>query len=180
MYIQAIQSHLVTTPRLLRAGLAISLVLATTAPLAHTNQPTMESRVARGEEVLRSLNNGQQQPVFEAMRQEFPFLAEATAGYALGDVWGRTELDVRTRQLAAMAAFAALGLRQQFKIHAAYALNAGVDPAELKEIVYLVTVPAGFPRAIEASQALQELFRERGIHSTGGSLDTESDAARAR
>lgn len=180
MYLHAIQGQMVVHPEFLRAVIAITLALVATAPLANTNQPTMESRAARGEEVLRSLNNGQQQPVFEAMRQEFPFLAEATAGYALGDVWGRSELDVRTRQLAAMAAFASLGLRQQFKIHAAYALNAGVDPAELKEIVYLVTVPAGFPRAIEASQALQELFRERGIHSAGGSLGTASDAARAR
>lgn len=169
-----------TAPTLCRAGLAIALTFASTASLAHTNQPTAESRVARGEEVLRSLNNGQPQPVFESMRQEFPFLAEATAGYALGDVWGRNELDVRNRQLAAMAAFAALGLRQQFKLHAAYALNAGVDPAELKEIVYLITVPAGFPRAIEASQALQELFRERGIHAVGVPRGTTSDAAQPR
>lgn len=148
----------------LSACIGAALLLSCTALLAGTDPTTTtDARVARGEEVLRSLNNGQPQPIFEAMRQEFPFLAEATAGYALGEVWGRSQLDVRTRQLAAMAAFASLGLRQQFKVHAGYALNAGVDPAELKEIVYLVTVPAGFPRAIEASQALQELFRERGL-----------------
>lgn len=122
-----------------------------------------DPRIARGEQVLRDLNRGRPQPVFESMRREFPFLADATAGYALGDVWGRTVLDARTRQLAAMAAFAALGLRPFFKVHAGYALDAGVPVAELKEIVYLVTVPAGFPRAIEASQALQELLQERGL-----------------
>nr|WP_245814237.1 carboxymuconolactone decarboxylase family protein [Cystobacter ferrugineus] len=100
------------------------------------------------------------------MRRDFPFLAEATAAYALGDVWGRQELDVRTRQLAAMAAFASLGQLAQFKIHASYALNAGVKPEELKEIVYLITVPAGFPRAIDASQVLKQLFDERGIESS--------------
>lgn len=122
-----------------------------------------DARIARGEQVLKDLNRGRAQPVFESMRQEFPFLADATAGYALGDVWGRTVLDARTRQLSAMAAFAALGLRPFFKVHAGYALDAGVPVAELKEIVYLVTVPAGFPRAIEASQALQELLQERGL-----------------
>ena len=40
------------------------------------------------------------------MRKDFPFLAESTASYALGDVWGRQVLDPKTRQLAAMAAFA--------------------------------------------------------------------------
>ncbi|AEG91488.1 carboxymuconolactone decarboxylase family protein [Ramlibacter tataouinensis] len=122
-----------------------------------------DPRVERGEALLNQLNQGRQQPVYEAMRKEFPFLAEATAGYALGDVWGRQVLDARTRQLAAMAAFASLGLRGFFKTHAGYALDAGVPPDELKEIVYLVTVPAGFPRAIEASQALQELLAERGL-----------------
>ena len=45
--------------------------------------------------------------------------------------------------------------------HAGYALNIGVSEAELKEIIYLVTVPAGFPKAIRASQVLSELFAER-------------------
>ncbi|HEY0824983.1 MAG TPA: carboxymuconolactone decarboxylase family protein, partial [Ramlibacter sp.] len=122
-----------------------------------------DARIARGEQVLADLNLGRPQPVFQSMRRDFPFLADATAGYALGDVWGRTVLDARTRQLSAMAAFAALGLRPFFKVHAGYALDAGVPVDELKEIVYLVTVPAGFPRAIEASQALQELLQERGL-----------------
>nr|ACB13021.1 putative carboxymuconolactone decarboxylase [Hydrogenophaga sp. PL2G6] len=125
-------------------------------------------RFDNGMQVLRDLNNGQPQPVFEAMRRDFPFLAEGTASYALGDVWGRKVLDPKTRQLAAMAAFASLGLRGFFKTHAGYALNLGATPDELKEIVYLVTVPAGFPRAIEASQVLQELFHERGLGTPQG------------
>jgi 4-carboxymuconolactone decarboxylase len=95
------------------------------------------------------------------MRSEFPFLAQATQAYALGDVWSRPGLDDRTRQLAAVAAFAAIGETAFMKIHAGYALNVGVTEDELKEIIYLVTVPAGFPRAITASQALSELFAER-------------------
>jgi alkylhydroperoxidase/carboxymuconolactone decarboxylase family protein YurZ len=47
---------------------------------------------------------------------------------------------------------------QVLKIHAGYALKLGVKPDELKEIVYLTTVTAGFPRAIEAAQALREVF----------------------
>ena len=129
---------------------------------AQAQQP-VDPRISKGQAVVQQLNNGKPQPALEAMRRDFPFLAEATAGFALGDVWGRTVLDTRTRQLAAIAAFAALGQRTFFKVHAGYALNAGVPPDELKEIVYLITVPAGFPRAIEASQALQELFTERGI-----------------
>lgn len=127
---------------------------------------TVSPRYQRGLEVLSTLNNGKPQPVFESMRKEFPFLAESTASYALGDVWGRQVLDARTRQLSATAAFAALGLRSFYKTHAGYALDAGVSPEELKEVIYLITVPAGFPRAIKASQALQELLVERGLAVT--------------
>ncbi|RFA26388.1 4-carboxymuconolactone decarboxylase [Alkalilimnicola ehrlichii] len=122
---------------------------------------TTEARSARGAEMIRHLNNGEAQPNLEAMREEFPFLAEATEAYALGDVWGRDVLDNRTRQLAAVAAMAALGETGLMRVHAGYALNVGVTEEELKEIVYMITVPAGFPRAIAASQALSELFSER-------------------
>lgn len=118
-------------------------------------------RLKRGDEVVHQLNNGKPQPTLENLRAEFPFLADAVQAYALGDVWGRQVLDPRTRQIAAVAAFAALGHRPFMKIHAGYALNAGVKEEELKEIVYLTTVHAGFPRAIEAAQTLSELFRER-------------------
>ena len=150
-------------PSTSHALLALMLTGAGTLAAANDDAQVRDARSARGEAVLTALNNGKPQPVFEAMRLDFPFLADATAGYALGDVWGCDGLDVRTRQLAAMAAFGALGLRPFFKTHAAHALNAGVSPEELKEIVYLITVPAGFPRAIEATQTLHELFVERGI-----------------
>lgn len=136
---------------------AIGMLLATASASAETTQ----ERRGRGDAVVRSLNNGVPQPALERMRQEFPFLADATEAYALGDVWSRPGLDPRTRQLAAVAAFASLGLLPFMKIHADYALNVGVSEDELKEIVYMITVPAGFPRAIAASQALSELFAER-------------------
>ncbi|WP_236846686.1 MULTISPECIES: carboxymuconolactone decarboxylase family protein [unclassified Bosea (in: a-proteobacteria)] len=128
---------------------------------APTTAETSEERRKRGEAVVRSLNNGVPQPALERMRQEFPFLADATEAYALGDVWSRPGLDSRTRQLAAVAAFAATGQTAFMKVHAGYALNIGVSEGELKEIVYLITVPAGISRAIAASQALSELFAER-------------------
>ena len=151
---KAHRSHL--SAAALKAGIA--LTFAALGASAVASQPSADARVAHGESVLSTLTQGKPQPAYQAMRRDFPFLADATAGYALGDVWGRKELDNRTRQLAACAAFASMGLRAFFKIHAGYAIDAGVKPEELKEIVYLVTLPAGFPRAIEASQALQEVL----------------------
>lgn len=122
---------------------------------------TVEERRTKGAAVVSKLNNGVPQNNLEDMRREFPFLAEATEAYALGDVWSRPGLDDRTRQLAAVATFAAMGMTDLMTVHARYALNIGVTEDELKEIIYMITVPAGFPRAIVASQALSNLFAER-------------------
>jgi 4-carboxymuconolactone decarboxylase len=145
-------------PSPLRAAAAAFAIVAMPAPVIAESS---DERRKRGEAVIRSLNKGEAQPALERMRQEFPFLAEATEAYALGDVWSRTGLDNRTRQLAAVAAFAATGQTAFMKVHAGYALNIGVPEEELKEIVYLITVPAGISRAIAASQALSEVFAER-------------------
>jgi 4-carboxymuconolactone decarboxylase len=145
----------ISTPLKIAAA-ALFLAAPTPAPAA-----TTEERLKRGDAVIRSLNKGAPQPALERLRQEFPFLAEATEGYALGDVWSRTGLDSHTRQLATVTAFAALGETPLMKVHAGYALNIGVSEEQLKEAIYLVTVTSGFPRALAASQALSELFAER-------------------
>jgi 4-carboxymuconolactone decarboxylase len=141
------------------AALGTITVLGMVPDAAHAL--TLDERRDKGAEVVLKLNNGVAQQNLEGMRQEFPFLAEATEAYALGDVWSRPGLDDRTRQLAAVAAFASIGLTELMTVHAGYALNVGVSEDELKEIVYMITVPAGFPRAIAASQALSALFAER-------------------
>lgn len=147
-----------------RAAACLVLLAGLSTP---AGADSLEARRQRGEEVVRTLNGGAPQPALEAMRKEFPFLADATEAYALGDVWSRPGLDSRTRQLAAVAAFASLGLPAFMTVHAGYALNIGVSEEELKEVVYLVTVTAGFPRAIAASQALSELFAKRRAAASG-------------
>lgn len=131
--------------------------LLAVSSIAYAQDPS-GTRRARGDATMDKLSGGAGQPVLNAMRQDFPFLADAIVDYSLGDVWARPGLDDRTRQLAAVSAFAATGNIQVLKIHAGYALKLGVKPEELKEIVYLTTVTAGFPRSIDAAQALREVF----------------------
>ena len=140
-------------------ALLVALLVAffPTVATAQT-QPENQSRRERGNQVINKLSGGAGQPVLNALRQDFPFLADAIIDYSLGEVWYREGLDDRTRQLATVAAFAAQGNLPQLKIHAGYALRLGVTQDELKEIVYLTTVTAGFPRSIDAAQALREVF----------------------
>lgn len=159
-----------------RTGKAVLLAIAVVAAVAFVSWQTASTPVEaqesknnmnhsdrrqKGLRVIDELSGGAGQPVVDEMRKEFPFLADATIEYALGDVWGRKVLDPKTRQLATVAAFAATGTLPQMKIHAGYALNLGATREELKEIIYLTTVHAGFPRALNAAQALKEVFDER-------------------
>ena len=134
-----------------------AIAVAALSPLAFSD--TLEERLQSGDSVILKLNKGQRQSNLENMRKEFPFIADATQAYALGDVWSRKELDDRTRQLAAVAAFAAIGETVFMKVHAGYALNVGVSEAELKE-------------AIRASQVMSELFAERRAASSNAQPGT--------
>jgi 4-carboxymuconolactone decarboxylase len=100
-------------------------------------------------------------PTLEALSDEFPHLGRALTDHLIGEDWARGAIDPPTRLLATVAALAAAGNRTQLKVHAGIALNVGVSQDELKEIVYLTAVHAGLPRAVDAAQALSELFAER-------------------
>lgn len=122
------------------------------------------TRQERGEQVLTSLTGSEGLPPhFRQLQRDFPELADITLKYALGDIWGREVLDDKTRQLISLAGFAAQGTMPQFKVHAQYALNYGVTPEELMEVVYLTTVTSGFPRALIAAGMLKELFQENDV-----------------
>ncbi|ARQ03003.1 carboxymuconolactone decarboxylase family protein [Pseudorhodoplanes sinuspersici] len=129
---------------------------------AAIGQPA-DPRAERGLQVITTLSDGAGQPVLDALRRDMPAFGDAVLTYALGDVFGSDALDIRTRQLAVVAAFAAQGNLPYLKIHAGYALNNGVKPQELLDIALVTTVTAGFPRAIDAAQALREVFAQRGI-----------------
>ena len=147
-------------------GTAVAALIMATAGPAFAQTTDMD-RHARGEAMIRTLNAGESQARLKGLCREFPFLADAITGYTIGEVCARPVLDHRVRQIAAVSAFPALGNGAFMKIHAGYALNLGVSEDELKEVVYLTTVHAGFLRAIEAAQTLSELFKERR-QATGG------------
>ncbi|YBV94524.1 carboxymuconolactone decarboxylase family protein (plasmid) [Phyllobacteriaceae bacterium JZ32] len=125
------------------------------------NRTTAERR-RRGEEIVNHLTNGAPRPPsLDALERDFPFLSNAVNAFAVGEIFDRTVLDIRTRQIALCTAFAALGLTEFLKIHAGYALNHGATEDEIKEIANIVIIPGGFPRAILASQAISDLLNAR-------------------
>ncbi|MDH6533836.1 carboxymuconolactone decarboxylase family protein [Parabacteroides sp. 52] len=64
-------------------------------------------------------------------------------------------------QIATIAVLATLGNSQpQLKFHIKGALNIGLSKDEIKEIMLLMTVYAGFPAAINGTNILKEVMME--------------------
>jgi 4-carboxymuconolactone decarboxylase len=79
-----------------------------------------------------------------------------------GEVYSRRGLDLKTRELTALAALTALGnARPQLKMHIHGALNVGCTRAQILEVVLMTMLFAGFPAALNAVDAAREVFAER-------------------
>jgi 4-carboxymuconolactone decarboxylase len=76
---------------------------------------------------------------------------------AWGNVWQRPGLDLKTRSLITVAMLAAMGKQTELKGHVRGALNNGVTPEELREVMLHATVYCGFPTAIDAFRSVTEV-----------------------
>jgi 3-oxoadipate enol-lactonase / 4-carboxymuconolactone decarboxylase len=67
--------------------------------------------------------------------------------YAWGSVWARPGLDRRTRRFVTLAAMAALGRWEEFRLHLRAGLAHGLEPCDVRELLLQVAVYAGAPAA---------------------------------
>lgn len=123
----------------------------------------MESeRYKRGWAKLQEIHGHGGEQIIEALKDIAPDLARYTIEFPFGDVYSRGALSLKEREIATVAALAALGNAQpQLKAHIHAALNVGCTRQEVLEIVIQTAVYAGFPAALNASFAAKEVFTER-------------------
>ena len=76
---------------------------------------------------------------------------------AWGDVWQRPGLDLKTRSLITVAMLTALGKQHELKGHVRGALNNGVTPEELQEVLLHASIYCGEPTAVEAFRSAAEV-----------------------
>jgi 4-carboxymuconolactone decarboxylase len=89
--------------------------------------------------------------------------------FPYGDIYSRDGLAVRDREIATTAMLTALGGREpQLRVHFAAALNVGLTPDEIQEIIIHTIIFAGFPTAINATNLLHAVLAER----SGGPTNT--------
>ena len=99
--------------------------------------------------------------VDQALAKATPFtepLQELVTRHAWGNTWQRDGIDLRTRSIVTVSMLVALGRMHELKIHVRGALNNGVTPAELQEILLHASVYYGFPAAVDAFRHAAEVI----------------------
>ena len=84
-------------------------------------------------------------------------IQEHITAKAWGDVWQRPGLDLKTRSLITVAMLTAMGKQHELKSHLRGALNNGVTPAELQEVLLHAAVYCGVPTAVDAFRTAAEV-----------------------
>ncbi|MCV4281837.1 carboxymuconolactone decarboxylase family protein [Pseudomonas capsici] len=121
-----------------------------------------ESRLERGKRALAEIDGEAGHKVIAALADIAPDFATYLFEFPFGDIYSRPGLNVRDREIATVAALAAMGTATpQLKVHIEAALNVGLSQAEITEILMQMAVYAGFPAALNGLFAAKEVFASR-------------------
>jgi 3-oxoadipate enol-lactonase/4-carboxymuconolactone decarboxylase len=82
--------------------------------------------------------------------------------HAWGEIWARERLDRKTRSLVTIAMLVGLGRFEELKLHVRGALNNGLEPEDIKEVLLQAAVYCGVPAGVSAFQAAGEVLAEEG------------------
>ena len=119
----------------------------------------MDDRFARGSELLERIHAGRGAALVTALSDLAPDLGRYIVEFGFGDVYARPGLSLRDRQLATVAALAALGNAQtQLVAHIEGALAVGVTREEVVEVIIQMALYGGFPAAMTAVDAARTAF----------------------
>ena len=120
-----------------------------------------KDRYEIGIEKFKEIEGENVEQIIGRLEELDPDLARYVIEFPFGDVYNRKGLDLRSREIATVAALTALGNAiQQLKVHINGALNVGVSREEIIEIIIQMAVYAGFPAALNAMKAAKEVFKE--------------------
>jgi len=108
------------------------------------------------------IDSTQVQNLEETYNDFCPDLVRFVIEYGYADIFSRDNLGPKYREIVTIAALSALGTAEpQLKFHINAGMNIGLNAPEIKEIMLLITVIAGFPSALNGINVLQQVMQER-------------------
>lgn len=98
------------------------------------------------------------------VREASPVLAAGVEEFIFADVFSRSGLPARERELLTVAVLATIGAADnQLGVHVPAALACGADAEDLLQLCEQIVPYAGFPRALNALRAVRAVLEERGL-----------------
>lgn len=143
-----------------------------TAPESEDDRSVDESpagdRYERGWAALAEIDGEAGEKVIASLQHIAPDLARYIVEFSFGDIYCRSGLDLKTREIVTIAACTAMGTASaQLRVHVHGLLNVGGSQLELVETIIQMAVYAGFPAALNAITVAREALGEREDTHTG-------------
>ena len=92
-----------------------------------------------------------------------PQLIQIFDDWAFDEVIGKSNLDIKTRVMVIMASNIACQAMNEYRMFVNAALNVGITPVEIKEILYQAVPYVGIAKVIDFIYTTNEVFNERNI-----------------
>ncbi|WP_172863840.1 MULTISPECIES: carboxymuconolactone decarboxylase family protein [Hafnia] len=120
-----------------------------------------EDRYSRGLLALSRIDGSAGENVVKSLEDIAPDFARYLIEFPFGDIYSRPELDLRSREIATIAALTALGnATAQLKVHIEAGLNVGLTKQEIVEVIIQMAVYAGFPASLNSLFTAKQVFTE--------------------
>jgi 4-carboxymuconolactone decarboxylase len=102
-------------------------------------------------------------PTLDDVRSVAPALEKYTQGRLLDEVWKRPGITARDRSIVTLAALIARNQTIEMPYYLGLALDNGVKPGEISEIITHLAFYSGWPNAMAAVAAAKDVFVQRKI-----------------
>ena len=80
--------------------------------------------------------------------------------YCFGEVWGREQLPREIRSMLTIAMLVAMGRAPEMRVHVMGAINNGVTPEQIREIMIHAAIYCGVPAAVDGLRNARAVLDE--------------------
>jgi len=125
--------------------------------------PVSASCQTENNTVMQQANTNQNTSMLDDIHAVSPALEGYTKDRLFGDLWRRPDLSPRDRSIVTLAALIARNQTVQMTYYLNLALDNGVKPSEISEIITHLAFYSGWENAMSAVVSAKAVFRKRGI-----------------
>lgn len=105
-------------------------------------------------------------PSMAQIQSVSPALASYTENLVLDEVWNRPGLSARDRSVVTLAALISRNQQVELPYHVNLALDNGVKPSEISELITHLAFYSGWANAMSAVAVTAEVFESRGVKAS--------------